>query len=158
MTATNKLTDAIYALLPLINDVVHTHSTTSDSQQCRRCHVRSPCDHVETAIAALDLVLHVHVHERATHRPRNSFKPPHTEADDGEEASFLRGLQRAHTELIDRRISPDTGLALMVIIASVDIGRRTLAKADTPEMFNHGVLLGVLDRAIAELTNLDPQR
>jgi hypothetical protein len=45
----------------------------------------------------------------------------------------------------------------MVIIGAIDIGRRILvAEAETSETFTYGVLLGVLDRAVTELTGLDP--
>jgi hypothetical protein len=150
------LTGAIYALLPLINDVVHAHSTSDGSQLCRHCRIPAPCEHLGTAITALDLVLQVHLRAQAVAPLRHPAQPePATE--DHNAASYLRGLERARAELIDGRVSPDACFAIMVIIGAIDIGRRILvADAETSETFNHGVLLGVLDRAVTELTGLDP--
>lgn len=59
------LTAAIYALLPPIHGVLAEHPHDAH-RRCLRCRVDGPCDHLEAAIDALDLVL------RTRHRTRSS--------------------------------------------------------------------------------------
>lgn len=75
-------------------------------------------------------------------------------------AAAGRGLERLRIELITTgRISPDSCMALLTILGLIDTGYRVLTvEPDVSEMFAYGVLLGVIDRAVVEFADLDPER
>ena len=54
-----ELDQAIHALLSPARGVIDRH-TRDERHQCRRCGQTWPCVEMDTALAALDLVLRVH--------------------------------------------------------------------------------------------------
>jgi hypothetical protein len=158
------LLEAVYALLPSIQDVVSEHPANADDRQCRRCEVPAPCRHFDAAVSALDLVLRVRIGEA---NPRVRFGVPSPDwsvrweepMGTADPAAAARGLERLRIELITAGgISPDSRMALLTILGLIDIGCCTLtAEPDVSEMFAYGVLLGVIDRAVIEFAGLDPK-
>ena len=155
MTATTILIGSVHDLLPQIHEVIRQHPTDA-TEKCCKCRDGSPCRDLDAAIAALDLVLRIRLLERSTARSRPS-RPP--KAAIPAATPYTRGLERLRAELAGRTISPDASIALLTILASIDTTRRVLTtESGISEIFTHGVLLGMLDRAQAELAELDPER
>jgi hypothetical protein len=156
LPATTILLSSVYDLLPQIHDVIRQHPTDATDRFCRCCDGSGTCRDIDAAIAALDLVLHVRLLERST---AGSQPPRQSTAAAATATPSARGLERLRAEIVRRTISPDAGIALLMILASVDTARRLLTtESDLPEIFTHGVLLAMLDRAQAELADLDPER
>lgn len=155
-SATSKLTSAVYGLLPYIHDVLEHHAASSNAAGCT-CHASTwPCRDLGTAIAALDLVLHVRLAARSTAAFQTGAAADHRQLDTG---PLARGLERLRAEIACRHLSPDGSIAIMTILAAIDTAHRILAtESNAPDIFAYGVLLGMLDRTQDELTNLDPER
>jgi hypothetical protein len=71
------LDGAVYTLLTPVREVIDRHSKGGGGE-CRCCKVAWPCFEVGTAIAALDLVLRVHV--AARRQPDSARDSSHTTA------------------------------------------------------------------------------
>lgn len=156
MTVTTILISSVYDLLPQIHDVIRQHPTDASERRCSCRHRSMPCRDIDAAIAALDLVLHIRLLERSTARPQLPRSPT---AAIPTATPLARGLERLRAELTDGTVSPDACIALLTILASIDTtGRLMTRESAVPEIFIHGVLLEMLERAQAELAELDPER
>jgi hypothetical protein len=156
MTVTTILISSVYDLLPQIHDVIRQHPADASERRCS-CRDRSmPCRDIDAAIAALDLVLHIRLLEQLTASPQMPRSPA---AAIPTATPLARGLERLRAELTDGTVSPDACIALLTILASIDTtGRLMTRESAIPEIFTHGVLLEMLERAQAELVELDPER
>lgn len=116
--ATSALTNAVYALLPNIQEVIRHHPTYPAVAPGCNCRAGTwPCRDLDTAIAALDLVLNVHLTERSTAGFEPGTAADHRRPDAG---PLVRGLERLRSEIASRRLSPDGSISLLTILASID--------------------------------------